>query len=447
MQNLTGRVDKYRDLILGAERHIWKNPETGYKEWKTTKYLGEEFEKLGYTVTRAGNIPGFYTVIDTGRPGPGLLILGELDSLICPDHPESDKETGAVHCCGHHAQCAALLGVAAALSEPGALDGLCGKIKLCAVPAEELIEIEYRTGLKKDGTIKYFGGKGEFLSRGYFDDIDIAFMVHTTTGENFSVRYGSVGCIAKKVSYKGKSAHAGGSPWNGCNALYAATLGLSAINSVRETFKEGDLVRVHPIITHGGEVVNAIPELVTIESYIRGASFEGMMNTNKKVNRALCGAALSMGAQTDIEDTCGYSPLVNCQAMMTLAKETAEKLFPDNPFSLSQQMGTGSTDMGDLSQLMPVVHPYAAGAVGTSHGCDYYIENPDLACVGSAKWQLAMLHSLLSNDAGLAKKIIADFVPPFASKEEFISYIDTINNSGDRIEYCEDGSARVKLEK
>ena len=144
-------VDKFRDLIIDAQNYIWANAETGYREEKTSKYLEDAFEKLGYELTKAGNIPGFYTVLDTGRPGPVVLVLGELDSLICYDHPDSNPETGAVHCCGHSAQCAALLGLAAALKEPGVTDTMCGKIKLCAVPAEELIEIGYRSELIKEG--------------------------------------------------------------------------------------------------------------------------------------------------------------------------------------------------------------------------------------------------------------------------------------------------------
>ena len=141
MKELNAAVEKYRQLILDAERHIWKNPETGYKEFKTSAYMAENFQKLGYELKMAEGITGFTTMLDTGKPGPTILILGELDSIICPDHPEADPATGAVHSCGHHAQCAALLGVAAALKEPGILDKFCGKIMLCAVPAEELLEI------------------------------------------------------------------------------------------------------------------------------------------------------------------------------------------------------------------------------------------------------------------------------------------------------------------
>ena len=148
MDKFNSAVEKHKQLILDTERYIWNNPETGYKEVKTSKYMEDTFRRLGYELTMAGNIPGFYTVIDTGRPGPEVLVLGELDSIICPAHPESDPETGAVHSCGHNAQCAALVGLAAALKEDGVLDGMCGRIKLCAVPAEELLEIEYRNELK-----------------------------------------------------------------------------------------------------------------------------------------------------------------------------------------------------------------------------------------------------------------------------------------------------------
>ena len=86
---------------------------TGYREWEASNYLEDAYKKLGYTLTMAGNIPGFYTDIDTGKPGPKILIFSELDGLNIPDHPHANPETGAAHACGHHAQCAALYGVAA----------------------------------------------------------------------------------------------------------------------------------------------------------------------------------------------------------------------------------------------------------------------------------------------------------------------------------------------
>ena len=446
MQQIINKaVDEYRDLILAAERQIWSTPETGYKEFKTSAYLAAEFEKLGYELTYADGITGFYTVLDTGKEGPEVLVLGELDSIICPAHKDADPITGAAHSCGHNAQCAALLGIAAALKIPEVLDKLSGRVRLCAVPAEELLEIEYRTSLKEKGIIKYFGGKTEFMHRGYFDGVDIAFMIHTA-GKKNSVRDGSVGCLAKQVIYKGRAAHAGGAPQNGINALYAANCGLNAVNAIRETFVEKDCMRVHPIITKGGDMVNAIPEVVTMESYVRGKVYEAIERENKKVNRALIGAALSLGANIEIIDNPGYAPLSNASDMISVVSDAFALALPEEPFEYNTGYGTGSTDMGDLSCVMPVVHPYVRGAAGLSHGNNYEIEDPEAACVNSAKVQVAMLYLLLGDGAKRAKEIVANFEPLFASKEAYFAYVDSLACKGDRIVYKEDGDAEVKLD-
>jgi len=442
MKDIARAVDKHRQKILDTERYIWAHPETGYKEFETSKYLAEQFESLGYKLTYADGITGFYTVVDTGRGGPTVLVLGELDSIICPAHKEANKETGAVHSCGHNAQCAALLGVAAALTDKDVLDKLSGKVMLCAVPAEELLEIEYRSKLKAEGKIKYFGGKSEFLHRGYFDGVDLALMVHTA--KDFYTRLGSVGCIAKRMIYKGVAAHAGGAPWAGKNALYAATTGLAAANAVRETFRDTDLIRFHPIVTHGGDMVNAIPEEVSLESYIRGKTFKAMENANARVNQALIGTAYSLGTNIEIIDMPGYSPLVNDENMLLVAKEAMEMTDPSIDFGVEREFSTGSTDMGDLSSIMPVVHPYCAGADGKSHGNDYQIVDPEAACVTCAKWQTAMLKILLENGAVRAKKILSEFKPQFPSAKAFLEYQDSINTSGDRITYNNDGTAVIK---
>ena len=443
MKEIVAAVEKHKQLILDAERYIWKNPETGYKEYKTSAFMAESFKKLGYELNMAEGITGFYTVLDTGKPGPMILVLGELDSIICPDHPESDPTTGAVHSCGHHAQCAALLGVAAALKEPGVLDKFCGKIMLCAVPAEELLEIEYRNNLRAEGKIKYLGGKSEFLSRGYFDGVDLAFMVHTSSA--FEAIKGSVGCITKQIIYKGLASHAGGSPWRGHNALYAANCGLNAINAIRETFQEKDIIRVHPIITNGGAMVNAIPEKTVLESYVRGTSFEAIMGANKKVNQALCGAALSLDTNVEIIDAPGYAPLQNDPELMKVTQEAAQMAIPHQTFHMSSNyISSGSTDMGDLCSVMPVVHPYAGGAKGKSHGNDYYIVDPVAACVDCAKMQLGMLLLLLSDGAKRAKEIIENYKAPFASAKDYLAFMDSLARNGDRIVYA-DGTATVDI--
>ena len=96
MHKLVAAVEKHAQRMEKALEFFWKNPETGYREWKGHKYLADAFRELGYELTEAGNIPGFYTDVVTGRPGPLVLVMGELDSLLCDTHPEADPQTGAV---------------------------------------------------------------------------------------------------------------------------------------------------------------------------------------------------------------------------------------------------------------------------------------------------------------------------------------------------------------
>jgi metal-dependent amidase/aminoacylase/carboxypeptidase family protein len=253
--------------------------------------------------------------------------------------------------------------------------------------------------------------------------------------------------LSKQIIYKGVAAHAGGSPWNGVNALYAANCGLNAMNAIRETFQEQDIIRVHPIVTSGGVMVNAIPETVTLESYVRGKTFEGIEQANHRVNRALCGAALSLGANVEIVDFFGYAPRNDDPNMIRLTAKAAELAIPEQNFEVSDIISSGSTDMGDLSAIMPIAHPLTGGTRGLAHGSDYEIADPIAACVDCAKLQIAMLYVLLSNNADEAKKVIREFKPQFASKEEFFKAVDAFAKNGNRITYNEENSvATVDIE-
>lgn len=435
-------VQKHRKLILDALDYIWKNPETGYKEWKTHAYLADAFKNLGYELKEAENIPGFTAEVDTGQLGPTVAVFGEMDALICNTHPEADPITGAVHSCGHCAQVAALLGLAAALKEPGALDGMCGKIRLVAVPAEELIEIEYREQLRKQGVIRYFGGKPEFMYRGLLDGVDMAIMIHTTTGGSSlgKMNGGSNGCIAKNICFEGVSAHAGGSPHLGVNALYAANLAMNAINALRETFQDNAHIRVHPIVTCGGDVVNAIPDKVCMESFVRGATMDEIVKVNHKVNRAIAASAAAIGAKVHIRDIPGYFPRRYPKNCYQFVQEAMEQVM-DKVVIEPSVWGTGSSDMGDIASVMPALHPYVGGAVGKLHGNDWKIEDPDTACVKSAEVQLILLAMLLQDGADNAKQLIDEYEPDFASKEEYFAFADKINLDYDAVSYEEEYKA------
>ncbi len=440
-------IENHKEEILAAERHIWKNPETGYREWKTHRYLKEQFEKLGYELKEFGNIPGFYTDLDTGRPGPCLGIFGELDSLIVPTHPECDPETGAVHACGHHCQTSALYGVALGFKAPGALDGLSGKIRLIAVPAEELIELEYRQTLKDQGIIRFFGGKQELMARGILDDVDLSFMIHSASGDSYNCGPGSNGCLIKQYTFEGLAAHAGGSPHIGINALYAANLAMDAANALRETFKDSDHVRFHPIITAGGSAVNSIPDCVTVESYVRAATMDAIIKYNDKINRAFAAAAAAIGCRLEIKDLHGYAPRINDHAFGEVMYEAARKFMPEGKARFDSPFGTGCSDMGDVSCVMPAVHPHIGGMVGHSHGNDLFITDPYLATVISAKIQAESAVRLLENEAALAKKIVAEYVPVYASTQEYLDAMEKLTFTAQAVRYDENGDVVLHYKK
>jgi amidohydrolase len=440
-------VEKFHQLTMDAFDYIWANPETGFKEWKAHKYLWDAFVSLGYAPVAAGNIPGFYADLDTGRSGPTVLVMGELDALFVPSHPGSDPKTGAVHACGHCAQAAALLGLAAALKEPRALDGLCGRIRLMAVPAEELIEIEFREQLRQEGIITYYGGKPEFMRRGMMNGVDMAMMIHASPAippHTAAMKGGSNGCFAKKFTFVGRSAHAGGSPHKGINALYAATQGLTAINALRETFQDDSHIRVHPIMTSAGVAVNAIPSHATLESFVRGKTMEDIQETNHKVNRALAASAAALGADVILTDRPGYSPCIYDPAFMELALE-AMKSFMDRVEYKPHVFGAGSSDMGDISCVMPAIQPSVGGACGIGHGDNYGFNDAGALCLDTAKSHALILELLLSNDAARAKEIISGFTPRFSSIPAYLAYMDSLILDRDAVRYDKEGNVLLNL--
>lgn len=416
---IADKIDKYKSQIINILDKIWIMAEPGYMEYKTSKFLSKEFEKLGYILTYPEGIPGFLCTYDTKKDGPEILLFCELDAIPCPEHPMANGQYGAAHACGHHAQCAALFGVAAALMESSASNELCGKVKFCAVPAEELCMIKEREALISEGKIKHLTGKCEFMSRGYFDTSDIALMIHTTTTDGAVINKGTVGNIYKKYFIKGKAAHSGGCPWEARNALSALICALSSVNALRERFRDTDMIRFSPIILECGEAPGVVPDKAVCESYLRGVNLEAIYNADNIIENAFKGSCISIGTDFISKTLHGYAPLINNEELMNLASIAAEqigekKIYKDNSIT------PGSTDMGDISMIMPVFHGYMGGAEGTVHGKDYKIKNPEKACIESAKWQLTIIELLLSDKAKKATEIIKNSQPDFKSAKEYL---------------------------
>lgn len=451
IQRVKAAVARHSDLILDTERFLWEHPETGYREWTADSYLKTHFAALGYEITPAGNIPGFYAELDTGRKGPCIAILGEMDALPCEGHPAADPVTHAAHACGHHCQCAALIGVAATMKEPGMLDGLCGKLRFVAVPAEEVVELDFRASLAEQGVVRYLQGKPEFLYRGYFDGVDMAMLIHAGNqkpGTLLKVRNGpTCGCIVKKITFTGKAAHAGARPEQGVNALYAATLGLNAVNALRERFVDDEHIRFHPIMTEGGDAINVIPARVVLESYLRGSSVQSMLTYNRMVNQALAGAAVSVGAQVEIRDYAGALPMKNDPGLRQVVREATEALEGEGTCLLSSEIWSpGGTDLGNLSSLMPVVQPSSTGVEGVGHSSDFRIKSPYHCCQIPAECLVMTARLLLRDQAARAREVLAKAQPVFASKEEYFKAMESFSTNGEIVTYREDGTIEIRLD-
>ncbi len=306
-------IDAKAAEIIAFADDIFAHPELGYKEFRTAGKVAEKFDALGLTYQKGIGITGLKSRVK-GRPGgPTVCVLGELDSVLCPGHPNADPQTGAAHSCGHNAQLAAVLGVAYGFLGAKAMEQLAGDLVLVAVPAEEYVEIEYRSKLRREGKIRFLGGKQQFILEGAFDDVDMAMMMHSmvpAAGSKVKMGVGgtSNGFVGKFVKYKGKEAHSGGAPHAGVNALNAAMLGLMGIHAQRETLQDDDTIRIHPIITKGGDLVNIVPADVRIETYVRGKRMPAIIDAARKVDRALRAGAMAVGAEVEIETLPGYLP-------------------------------------------------------------------------------------------------------------------------------------------
>lgn len=420
-------IDNIKEYIKNIAEKIYKNPETGFKEFKTSELVKGEFEKLGLTYNELDDIPGIKATIDTKKEGPEIAIIGELDAVICREHMDSDGSTGAVHACGHNIMISNMLGVAKSLLDDKILDSIVGKIHFIAVPAEEYIELDYRIKLMNEGVIKYPTGKAELLHRGVFDGIDICIMMHVMPGENkIGLESGSNGFIAKKARFIGRSSHAASSPENGINSLYAANLALMGINASRETLRDESNVRIHPIITKGGDAVNVIPSDVEVETLIRANNVDDIKDASIKVNRALLGGAISVGAFVEIQDTPGMLPLIYNEELTKLAEKIGRDLV-DKCNIVKYKPSKGSTDLGDISSLVPAIEVCVECIDGGLHTSSYKINNEDYAYVISSKILGGMAIELLESNAKKAYQIIDKYEPIFKNKNEYFDFMDRFN--------------------
>lgn len=405
LEMVCAEVDRHASWIQEISERIMRNPEPGFREWRTAEYVAQQFAAIGLSYRTGLARTGVKARLRGNGDGPTVAILGELDSLIVPGHPFADPETNAAHACGHHAQIASMLGAGRALQ--AVIQHLDGDVVLFAVPAEECIEIGWRRQLIDDGEIEFLTGKSELIRLGEFDDIDMAMLTHTESGGNALGSVGDThnGAVIKYVTFTGKSAHAGARPWMGINALKTAMHALTAIDAQSETLPDDWRVRIHSVMTRGGDVLTAVPAEATAEIMIRGATFEALTRGCELVDRCLRGAATSFGARIEVETMGAFMPLTQEDRLTEIVARGIREVVGAEAMGAPRHR-TGSTDLGDLSLVMPVSHPRCAGAQGSSHGSDYVVDDHGLAAVLPAKWMARSVVELLADGAGEAHDVI-----------------------------------------
>ena len=420
-------IEKNKKHIIGVAQQILANPEAGFREVKTAQLVAQNFEDLGIPYQGGLALTGLKGRIPGGAgPGPAVAVIGELDSLVVTEHPHADPNSGAAHACGHHCQIGMMLGATMGLMTPDVLSQLSGQIVPFAVPAEEFIEVEQRLEMRENGQVEFLGGKQELIRLGEFDDVDIAMMCHTASdmGERkFAMGGTSNGHVVKFVRYTGIGAHAGSLPHRGINALNAASFAIQAINSLRETHKSDDTVRIHGIMTRGGAAVSAVPSDVRLEWRVRSATPSAVVENSTAVDRCFRAGALAVGAKVEITTIPGYLPMRHDTKLQDIFRRTAIDLIGEHATLVmpARRNRGGSTDMGDLSHIMPSCHPYTAGAVGPGHSSEYLITDYESAVINPAKIMAMVTIDLLADGAKQAKSVKANH-RPLLNKQSYVKF-------------------------
>jgi amidohydrolase len=404
-QRILKIIDDNRETIVEFARDIYDHAELGYKEFRTSKKFVDFMKSLQLPVQTDLAITGAKAYLKKEKAGnASLALIGELDALRIPQHAHANQETQAAHCCGHHAQLAGVIGAALALTDAEVAQKLDGQVIFFATPAEEYGEIEFKNQLIADGRIAYGGGKCELIRIGAFDDVDVALAHHISLE---GIRLGSNsgnGFVSKVIRIKGKAAHAAGCPEKGVNALSAASLGLQALALNRETFRDEDCVRVHPILTKGGDLVNVVPNEAVLETLVRGKTLEAFADASVKI------PSLWQPAPEEMAD-----------AVKALAGEkTVYEVRPE-------EHSGGSTDVGDVQHLLPVITFNTGGAVGGLHQVDFDIVDEEEAYVLTAKIFALSAYRMLKNGAEVTKRTKQEYHPRFADKQEYIAFMDSFN--------------------
>ncbi|MBX3230550.1 MAG: M20 family metallopeptidase [Labilithrix sp.] len=319
-------IERERPALTKLAHDIHANPELRFEEHKASAWIAELLRSRGVEVEHG--LAGMSTALRAkkGVPGGGCIaILGEYDAL--PD---------IGHACGHNLIAASAVG--AFLAAAAVAEQVKGEVVFLGTPAEE------------GG-----GGKIKMIDEGVFEGIDAAMMFHPFDRDLLA--HPALASMWIQMTFRGAPAHAAAAPHDGKSALQACMDTFRLIDGQRVRFKDG--VRVHGYITNGGQAVNIIPELASCEFSVRARDIVELERVRGIVERCAQAGALASDAQVDLVTRIGYRDMRN---NMLLARAFGGHLDAlGRPARESDdRVGAGSTDMGNVSHVVPSIHPYLA---------------------------------------------------------------------------------------
>ncbi|MDA8189143.1 MAG: M20 family metallopeptidase [Dehalococcoidales bacterium] len=317
-------IDRLRDELIDLSLRIHANPELAFEEYKAVEWLTGALEARGFRVERGSCdlATAFRASFGRGN-GPRIALLAEYDALA---------KLG--HACGHNIMGTASVGAAIAVSK--VMSNLDGEVLVIGTPAEE------------GG-----GGKAIMIERAAFADIDAAMIVHPGTKTRVVTR--ALASATIEVEFRGKSAHAASRPEDGVNALDAMILSYNNINALRQHIRRD--ARIHGIITSGGEAPNIVPSYASGRFFVRAEDDLYLDGLLEKVLDCFRGGEKASGARLTYHmPEARYAPLRNNMALAEAfganLRELGVAVQPEDP-----NRASGSTDMGNVSQVVPAIHP------------------------------------------------------------------------------------------
>jgi amidohydrolase len=373
-------IDQYKEKAVSLSHQIHEKPELKFQEHFAAGLLSGAAREMGLPVeTGVGGMPtAFRAEFGTGG-GPTVAILAEYDAL-----PNG-------HSCGHNLiACAAL---SAVVGLKNGAKNLPGKIVFLGTPAEE------------GG-----GGKIILIDKGAFKGVDAAMMAHPFDGEACTMP--ALATRHLHITFQGKASHAAVAPWDGASALSAIIQTFQSVDAARLHVRDG--ARIHGIITNGGQAVNIVPEKTECQFLVRGKTSKYTREIADRVLRCAEAAALATGTKMSHEVIGGYKNMINNRAMALHYAELSKSLGVASP-EAAPDAPTGSTDMGDVSHVLPAIHPIFQVAKRGEGSCheDAFVKYTDseygyAAMIRVAKALAMTAYDLLAEPA-LMKAAKAEF--------------------------------------